>query len=105
MKKYEEYLLQVIKYQQSILDKYKDYIENMIHKEIIEDIPSSLILDTPVSLKFITIPEVKLAIKCDPYVLKQWEWLKMETPIIDYNKITTIVEEMRKDELKKTYSN
>jgi hypothetical protein len=72
----------------------------MIHKKIIENVSDdfSPFSSTLVSFKHISIPETHIAIKCDPWVLREWEFLKMETPIIDYNKIMVIAQELKDNE-------
>ena len=107
MEKHEEYLLSIVKYQQEIIDKYKEYIEEMIHKEIIESVRDIDIFDPTnrLSLKQISIPESTFIVRCDPLTLRKWEWLKMETPIMDYNKIVFMAQEIKEDDLKKTGSN
>jgi len=107
MEKHEEYLLSIVKYQQEIIDKYKEYIEEMIHKEIIESVRDIDVFDPTnrLSLKQISIPESTFAVRCDPWTLRKWEWLKMETPIMNYNKIALIAQEIKEDEYRKTNSN
>ena len=101
MTKQEEYLLSIVKYQQTVIDRYKEYIENMIHKEIIESIPDNFSFDTtPISIKRIQIPETTFAIRCDPLVLREWEWLRMDTPIMAYDKIAFIAQEIKNNEIK-----
>jgi hypothetical protein len=79
--------LELCKYQQEIIKQYEEYIEKHIHAKILEaDIPShDLFGPREITYRRITIPETTLMIKCDPYILKEWNWLKAQTPLISPN--------------------
>lgn len=77
-------LWELCKYQQSIIDKYKDYIEHEIHSKIHEEIVKQPSFDFREQAFFrrITIPQVELVARCDPWVHKNWELLQAESPVI-----------------------
>lgn len=76
-------LIEYCKYQHSIIKKYEEYIEKYIHAEIkTENVPDHLDPMGIVQFKRITIPQVTIMLKCDKGVLRQWEWLKFENPVL-----------------------
>lgn len=78
-------LLELCSYQQEILQKYEEYIEQQIISKILEeDFDSDW--HNPMGqgcFKRITIPQSTLMIKCDPSTLKAWEWLKFQRPAFE----------------------
>ena len=77
--------LELCKYQQDIIKQYETYIEKYIHAEIIKEDCSRKFPPDPqeyVVAKRITIPETTFTLLCEPYVIKEWEWLKAQTPLI-----------------------
>jgi hypothetical protein len=79
--------LELCKYQQEIIKQYEEYIEKHIVAKILEtDIPESgLFGPKEVVYKRITIPESTIVMRCDPYVVREWDYLKAQTPLIDPN--------------------
>ena len=77
-------LWELCKYQQSIIDTYKEYIEKQIHQKIIEKTSkeSDIDFNQYSYVTRITIPEVQLVACCDRWTHKNWEILQAENPII-----------------------
>jgi hypothetical protein len=82
-------LWELCKYQQNIIDTYKEYIEKQIHQKITEETfkqPSfkqpSIDFNQYSVFRHITIPETRMAVCCDPWVHKNWEILQAENPVI-----------------------
>ncbi len=77
-------LWELCKYQQSIIDTYKEYIEKQIHQKIVDETLKQPDIDFNrySVFRYITIPETKLAVRCDPWVHKNWEILQAENPVI-----------------------
>ena len=77
-------LWELCKYQQGIIDKYKEYIENKIHQKIQEEIIRQPDIDARqvTFCKHITIPETHMVARCDPWVHRNWEILQAEHPLI-----------------------
>lgn len=77
-------LWELCKYQQSIIDIYKEYIEKKIHQKITEETfkqPSADFSQHSV-FRYITIPETRMVACCDSWVFKNWEILQSENPVI-----------------------
>ena len=78
-------LLEICNYQQAILDKYEEFIEqNIVNKILEEDFDG----DTwnPMGracFKRITITQSTFMLRCDPSTLKAWEWLKSQRPAFE----------------------
>lgn len=78
-------LWELCKYQQNIIDKYKEYIEKQIHQKIHEEImeqPNMTDIGQYSYFRHITIPEVSMITRCDSWVHKNWEILQAENPVI-----------------------
>jgi hypothetical protein len=77
-------LWELCKYQQSIIDTYKEYIEEQIHQKITEETVKQPSVDFNQYSVFrhITIPETRMVARCDPWVHKNWEILQAENPVI-----------------------
>ena len=77
-------LWELCKYQQNIIDKYKEYIEKQIHQKITEETSKQSRIDFNQDSVFrhITIPETRMVACCDPWVHKNWEMLQAENPVI-----------------------
>jgi hypothetical protein len=77
-------LWELCKYQQSIIDTYKEYIEKYIHQKIHEEVTKQPDFDSTqyIYCKHITIPEARLITRCDSWVHKNWEILQAENPVI-----------------------
>jgi hypothetical protein len=77
-------LWELCKYQQNIIDIYKEYIEKQIHQKITEETFKQPNIDFSQYSVFrhITIPETRMAVSCDPWVHKNWEILQAENPVI-----------------------
>lgn len=76
--------LELCKYQQDIIKQYEEYIEKHIHAKILEeDCSRKSTFDlVEVVAKRITIPETTFMMLCEPWVIKEWDWLKAQTPLI-----------------------
>lgn len=77
--------LELCKYQQDIINQYKDYIEKHIHSKILEENTTRKFPPDPqdyVVAKRITIPETTFTMLCEPYIIREWEWLKAQTPLV-----------------------
>lgn len=77
--------LELCKYQQDIINQYEEYIEKHIHTEILKENITRKIPPDPydwVVAKRITIPETTFTMLCDDRVIREWEWLKAQTPLI-----------------------
>ena len=78
-------LLEICNYQQAILDKYEEFIEqNIVNKILEEDFDSDW--HNPMRrgcFKRITIPQSTFMLRCDPSTLKAWEWLKFQRPVFE----------------------
>lgn len=78
-------LLEICNYQQAILDKYTEFIEqNIVNKILEEDFDNDW--HNPMghaSFKRITIPQSTFMLRCDPITLKNWKWLQYERPVFD----------------------
>lgn len=82
-------LWELCKYQQNIIDIYKEYIEKQIHQKITEETfkqpnfkQPNIDFSQDSVFRYITIPETKMAVSCDPWVHKNWEILQAENPVI-----------------------
>lgn len=76
-------LYELCKYQQSVIQKYEEYIKKYIHSEIkTEDLPDPKDPRDQVCYRRITIPQATIMLSCEPYVLREWQWLKHEHPLI-----------------------
>ena len=77
-------LLEICSYQQELLKKYEEYIEQQITSKILEED-----CDRPwdpmgrATFKRITIPQSTFMLRCDPSTLKAWEWLKFQRPVFE----------------------
>ena len=76
--------LELCKYQQEIIKQYQEYIEKHIHAKILEEDCSrkSPFEIKEVVAKRITIPETTFMLLCESWVLEEWNWLKVQTPLI-----------------------
>ncbi len=76
-------LWELCKYQQNIIDKYKEYIEKYLHQKITDEIlKDDMDFRQSAYFRHITIPEVRMVTRCDPWVHKNWEILQAEQPVI-----------------------
>ena len=77
-------LWELCKYQQNIIDTYKKYIETELHQKIRDEIIKQPDIDFGQYsyYKHITIPEVRMVARCDPWTYKNWELLQAENPVI-----------------------
>ena len=77
-------LLEICNYQQHIMEKYKEFIEQNIVNKILEtDFDDSWTPIGRASFKRITIPQSTFMLQCDPSTLKAWKWLQYERPVFD----------------------
>ena len=78
-------LLEICSYQQEILEKYAEYIEQQITGKILEETFDSDWHNPMGSACFkrITIPQSTFMLRCDPSTLKAWEWLKFQRPVFE----------------------
>ena len=80
--------IELCKYQQSIIEQYKEYIEKFLHQPIKEEEQADCFYEGPFMerkqhvFKKITIPETKLILDCSPACAFEWKWLKAQTPLI-----------------------
>ena len=89
-------LLEICSYQQELLTKYEEYIEQNITSKILEED-----YDNPwdpmgqANFKRITIPQSTFMLRCDPSTLKAWKLLQYERPVFeeDYFIKTAFIEE------------
>ena len=77
-------LWELCKYQQSIIDIYKEYIEKELHQKIRDEIfkQPEFNFNQYSYFKHITIPETHMVAKCDQLTFKNWELLQAENPVI-----------------------
>jgi hypothetical protein len=77
-------LLEICNYQQHIMEKYKEFIEqNIVNKILEEDYDEPWNPIGRASFKRITIPQSTFMLRCDPSTLKAWKWLQYERPVFD----------------------
>ena len=79
------HFLELCKYQQDIIEQYEEYIEKHIHAKILEENITRKFPPDPddyVVAKRVTIPETAFTMLCDDRVIKEWNWLKAQTPLI-----------------------
>ena len=78
-------LLDVCNYQQELLKKYEEYIEqNIVSKILEEDIDDDRWNPNALgTFKRITIPQSTFMLRCDKTTLKTWEWLKYQRPAFE----------------------
>ena len=79
-----ESLLQLCKYQQSIIDKYKEFIEDNICSKIIE---TDTLQNDPLNLSTICfkeyiIPQTRILLNFTPDILYLWKSLEDETQTV-----------------------
>jgi hypothetical protein len=77
-------LRELCKYQQGIIERYKEYIEKHIVAKILEEDSTDISgpFSSQASFKRITIPQSTFMLRCEPYLLREWNVLKYETPLI-----------------------
>ena len=77
-------LWELCKYQQNIIDIYKEYIEKQIHQKIMDKTfkEHSINFNQYSVFRHIDIPEAHIVASCDPWVHKNWEILQAENPVI-----------------------
>ena len=77
-------LWELCKYQYSIVEKYREYIEKELHQKIREEIVQQPDLNSQdwCVYKHIDIPQTRLVARCDPSVFRSWELLQMEYPLV-----------------------
>lgn len=80
-----EYLLEFCRYQHEIIKAYKEYIENNIHKAILENS-----VESPnhwssgwSSFKRVQIPSAEFIIRETPATKRYWNFLQLERPVIE----------------------
>lgn len=78
-------LLEICNYQQAILDKYEEFIEqNIVNKILEEDFDSDW--HNPMGrgcFKRITIPQSTFILRCDSSILKAWKLLQYDRPVFE----------------------
>jgi hypothetical protein len=77
-------LWELCKYQQNIINSYREYIEKELHQKIKDEVLKQPDFDFNQCAYFrhITIPETCLVVKCNPWTFKNWELLQAENPVI-----------------------
>ena len=93
---YRELLYSVIQYQQEIIKKYQEYIENNIHSKISEYSKEDFDVRAMehIHCKRITIPQTDIMMFCDPRVAREYEIIKAEHPICSIDAIKYYMEEI-----------
>ena len=99
-------LIELLKYQEYIINAYKKYIEENIHKSIKENVIEKPLLniDGWGHFKKISIPQSEFIVSCNEDILNDWEILKHELPPVDWKFILTLTD-MQKEELKNRCQN
>lgn len=95
-------LIELCKYQQHIINTYKDYIERNIHEKIKEEIidKKRIDLDGWGHYTKISIPQVTFMVDCSEDILKEWEFIKHEVPLIDLNFFVSIADKQCEEMIK-----
>ena len=78
------HFLELCKYQQDIIKRYKEYIESYIHQPIKEDTASSFdpFDCRTLVVRHFTIPEAHLVANCSAACASEWDYLKTTTPLV-----------------------
>ena len=78
------HFLELCKYQQDIINKYKEYIEKYLHQPIKESTASRFdpFECQTLVVKHFTIPETRLVAKCSGACASEWDYLKTTTPLV-----------------------
>lgn len=93
-------LVDLCLYQQDIIKQYEQYIEKFIHQPIQKTIDkhrSHLNFNEQIMIKQITLPEIKIAVKCSPRELRTWELIKYETPRVPVDYFIRLGHEYEKE--------
>ena len=79
-----ESLLQLCKYQQSIIDRYKEFIEDNICSKIIENdtLQNDQLTLSTICFKEYVIPQTRILLNFTPDILYLWKSLEAETQTI-----------------------
>ena len=92
---YRDCLYTIIKYQQELIKRYEEYIENNIHRPIQkyskEDF--DVAANEYIHLQRITIPQADIVMKCDYQIVREYDIIKAEFPIFPIELIEQFVED------------
>ena len=92
---YRDCLYTIIQYQQELIKRYEEYIENSICKPIekrTQEGFSPYPLDR-VQCQRITIPQVDIMMRCDSWLIHEFNAIKAEFPVFPLHLIEQFVEE------------
>lgn len=92
---YRECLYSIIQYQQEIIKRYEEYIENNIHQPIKKCVREDFDIRAMerVYSQRITIPQTDIMMICDPRVVREFDVIKSEYPVFPLHLIKQYVEE------------
>ena len=92
---YRECLYSIIQYQQEIIKRYEEYIENNIHQLIKKCVREDFDIRAMerVYSQRITIPQTDIMMICDPRVVREFDVIKSEYPVFPLHLIKQYVEE------------
>ena len=92
---YRELLYSIIHYQQEIIKRYEEYIENNICAQISKTEKEEFDMRSmrPINVKRIKIPQTDFMMLCDPIVAREWDFIKAEFPVFPLHLIEQFVEE------------
>lgn len=96
---YRELLYSIIHYQQEIIKRYEEYIENNICTQISKTEKEEFDMRSmrPIHVKRITIPQTDFMMLCDPIVAREWDFIKAEHPICSIDAIKYYMEEIERN--------
>ena len=98
--------IELCKYQQGIINQYKEFIEKYLHQTIKEEehvewfYEGQFMEPKQHVFKQITIPETKLLIDCSPACAFEWNWLKETTPLISPDYFIAMAYKEREENVK-----
>lgn len=95
-------LIELCKYQQHIIDIYKDYIERTLHEKIKEKTIDKRLLNIDGWGHYtkVSIPQVTFMVDCSEDILREWEVIKHELPQIDLNFFIAVAAKQREELMK-----
>lgn len=92
---YRDCLYSIIQYQQELIKRYEEYIENNICQRIKKYSKEDLDIAANefVQCQHITIPQADIMMKCDYRITMEYDIIKAEFPIFPLHLIEQFVEE------------
>lgn len=86
---YREILFSIIQYQQEIIKRYEEYIEQTIHSKISKEEKEKFDMRSmrKINIQRITIPKVDFMMMCEPVVAREWDYIKATHPICSIDAI------------------